>query len=234
MSYDELAVKFTPLGMGGILGFWVYIVDDPTFKYQLYGSTDLSGHPSSPVFDTPPTYYGYGSGWKFVDLTAYEFITFGGDFWFSVIKGFNNAQIGANSNYDGGRSHKYRYSYWQQDFALSYFMECEMMYITSTGILNEEASTPHEYDLKQNYPNPFNSSTVIEYETQSPGPVALEIYNILGQRIYDQEIEIQTPGSHSFRWNGHDHAGGEVPNGIYFYRVTAEGRSESHKMVLLK
>jgi hypothetical protein len=35
-------------------------------------------------------------------------------------------------------------------------------------------------------------------------------------------------------WDGTDNSGRAVTNGLYFYRLTANGHSESHKMLLLK
>ncbi len=107
---------------------------------------------------------------------------------------------------------------------------------TQVSVIDEESEPilPDKLELSQNYPNPFNASTVIEYETQTAGPVTLDIYNILGQRIFEHQIETQAPGSHTFRWNGQDQTGADVPSGIYFYRVTTDGVTQSRKMVLLK
>jgi Zn-dependent metalloprotease len=106
----------------------------------------------------------------------------------------------------------------------------------SVDILDDGAgqTLPADFALHQNYPNPFNTATMIEYETSAAGPVTLQIYNILGQRVFEQEMETQAPGIHTFRWNGIDQAGKEIPGGIYFYRVSAAGTSQSRKMVLLK
>jgi len=104
------------------------------------------------------------------------------------------------------------------------------------GILEQDegASVPSAFTLHQNYPNPFNTSTVISFETPSPGLVRLEIFNILGQRIFEQQLDVQTAGSHTFRWDGLNQTGADVPSGIYFYRVSTEAATQSRKMVLLK
>ncbi|MFC1476183.1 M4 family metallopeptidase, partial [Candidatus Zixiibacteriota bacterium] len=122
----------------------------------------------------------------------------------------------------------------------SYLVEAQLPFWFASNftvdILDEggQEALPSTFNLRQNHPNPFNASTVIEYETYLVGPVKLDIYDILGRCIFEQQIERQAPGAHIFRWNGRDQAGEDVPSGIYFYRVFADGATESRKMVLLK
>jgi len=93
---------------------------------------------------------------------------------------------------------------------------------------------PSAFSLYQNYPNPFNASTVISYDARSVGPVALEVFNILGQRVFVRNEEGVLPGRHTFTWNGADQSGASVPSGLYLYRVSAGGVQQTRKMVLLK
>jgi hypothetical protein len=104
------------------------------------------------------------------------------------------------------------------------------------AILEEETepAVPTDYVLSQNYPNPFNATTVIEFQTQSPGSVELTIFNILGQQVYEQQMDSQTPGRCIFHWDGRAQDGRGLPSGIYFYRAVADGWTDTKKMVLLK
>jgi len=108
--------------------------------------------------------------------------------------------------------------------------------LTTTDVeeIAEGNSIPASFALLQNYPNPFNSATVIPFETRTWRPVELEIFNILGQRIYKQTVEDQPPGRHSITWDGRDQSGRAVPSGLYLYRVTADGTQQTRKMVVLK
>ena len=96
---------------------------------------------------------------------------------------------------------------------------------------------PGAFTLNQNYPNPFNPETSIEF-TINPGSAGkqarLVVYNLLGQPINTIVDEPLAAGPHSYKWNGLAGDGLEVASGVYFYRLTVGGHSETKKMVLLK
>jgi flagellar hook assembly protein FlgD len=92
----------------------------------------------------------------------------------------------------------------------------------------------------QNYPNPFNPTTTIQYTIpinvaathESPlqrQHISLKVYNILGKEVATLVNENQKPGRYSVTWNATNQ-----PNGIYFYRITADNFTETKRMVLLK
>ncbi len=93
---------------------------------------------------------------------------------------------------------------------------------------------PMTYSLSTNYPNPFNPSTTIEYTLQGRGLVVIEILNPLGQMVRNLVNEEQSAGSHRVIWDGLDHNNRPVPTGIYLYRMSTDGVSQSKKMLLLK
>lgn len=94
---------------------------------------------------------------------------------------------------------------------------------------------PLTFSLQQNYPNPFNPSTIIEYSLPVKGNVILSIYNILGQKIMQQELKNVEPGYHEFEFDGSSYS-----SGIYIYSilVNCEGSSNNFssvkKMMLIK
>lgn len=103
-----------------------------------------------------------------------------------------------------------------------------------SGIAGDEASSPDGFVLEQNYPNPFNPVTVIRYALPAngsaiTGKVVLKVHNLLGETVatlVDGEVEA---GIHrvSFDASG-------LNSGIYFYTLTAGGKTQSRKMTLLK
>jgi len=93
---------------------------------------------------------------------------------------------------------------------------------------------PQGFALAQNYPNPFNMSTIIEYTLPRKSQVIIEIYNILGQRIKFYDSGYRSAGAYLWEWNAESDNGTPVASGIYFYRLSADGFSETKKMVLIK
>lgn len=93
---------------------------------------------------------------------------------------------------------------------------------------------PHSYLLKQNYPNPFNPETKIEYNLRKNRWVKLEVFNILGQKIFTLVDGHKEKGGHVVTWNGIDAEGRPLPSGIYFYQITTDNFQVTNKMVLLK
>ncbi len=98
---------------------------------------------------------------------------------------------------------------------------------------------PSTFHLGQNYPNPFNPLTTISFQIPDVGnqqsvPTTLKIYNINGQVIRTLIDERKEPGSYLVSWDGRNDSGKEVSSGVYFYRLLAEGFSDSKKMTLIR
>jgi O-glycosyl hydrolase len=100
--------------------------------------------------------------------------------------------------------------------------------------INETGVLPDKFELKQNFPNPFNPSTTVEYTLTRSGPVTLNVYNVLGQRVRSLVSENQTPGDYSIVWNGTDANDWPLSSGLYFYRLCAGDHTQVRKMMLVK
>ena len=90
-------------------------------------------------------------------------------------------------------------------------------------------SEPKEYALLQNYPNPFNPSTTIRYNIKESGIVSLEIYDILGNMIKVLVNEYRDIGSYDAVFSA-----GNLPSGIYFYKIRVNNFTSIQKMQLIK
>lgn len=99
---------------------------------------------------------------------------------------------------------------------------------------DEVPDLPDDFILNQNYPNPFNSGTTIDFNLPRGGYTELEIFNILGESVAVPLHRHLPAGEHRVTWNGRDASGNPTPTGIYFYRITSGGYSETKKMVVLK
>jgi len=102
-------------------------------------------------------------------------------------------------------------------------------YVTGVTSVNDKFSNPDKFSLSQNYPNPFNPSTTINFSLAKETHVKLDVYNVLGQRVVTLLNRIMKSGNHEFHFN----ASG-LSSGVYYYRITAGGFVQTHKMILLK
>jgi hypothetical protein len=88
---------------------------------------------------------------------------------------------------------------------------------------------PTEYALSQNYPNPFNPSTQITFSLPEEGNVFMCVTNALGKTIATLVNGHKDSGTHSVVFDG-----SKYPSGIYYYRMTVNGKSLVRKMSLVK
>ena len=92
---------------------------------------------------------------------------------------------------------------------------------------------PTSFQLGQNYPNPFNPSTIIPYQLPASSHVRLEVFNVLGQRLATLVDAEQSAGVYAVQWDATDAAGRAVGAGVYIYRLSSGGMTESRRMVLV-
>ena len=98
----------------------------------------------------------------------------------------------------------------------------------------DSPSLPTTSELRQNVPNPFNAGTTIPFSLQHGGDVELTIFNMLGQQVHLHRERNLLPGTYSYRWDGTDDGGRELPTGIYLARLTTPRFTQARKMTLLK
>jgi len=98
-----------------------------------------------------------------------------------------------------------------------------------TEVEDETAPGPEAFRLDQNYPNPFKPETTIRYAVAQPGPVRLEVFDVLGRRVVVLVDGLQPAGLHTVVFDA-----GTLPSGLYLYRLHAAGRTASRTMLLVK
>ena len=104
------------------------------------------------------------------------------------------------------------------------------------GIAVAVSSVPEQFSLKQNYPNPFNPQTAIGFSLLAIGNVTLKVYDVLGREIATLlNNETMQAGKHAVNFNVETFHGTSLPSGVYFYRLSVDGKfSETKKLVLMK
>ena len=104
----------------------------------------------------------------------------------------------------------------------------------SVDVPTSPQEIPSRYTLSQNYPNPFNPITTIRYSLPLPSVVRISIYDVLGMEVTTLLVSKQSAGYHAVRWNGKDDSGKNLPSGVYFYRLEANGYTAMSKMTILR
>ena len=83
----------------------------------------------------------------------------------------------------------------------------------------ELAEHPESSALLTNYPNPFIGETSLQFRTEKPATVRLEMFDVLGRRVAIVTDQVYGSGMHQVRWSGT-----AMPSGVYFVRMEANGR----------
>jgi hypothetical protein len=115
-----------------------------------------------------------------------------------------------------------------------YLMGCKIdgvLYGDTTVVSVDEPGgrLPSTFVLHQNYPNPFNPNTTIRYSVATHGRASLRVYDLLGCEVAVLVDDMRYPGEYSVTWKP-----GDLPSGVYFYRLTTAAGSTARRMLLVK
>jgi hypothetical protein len=102
-------------------------------------------------------------------------------------------------------------------------------YSQLVGIKNISKNVPEKFELSQNYPNPFNPSTTINVSIPNESEVTLKIYDISGRETASLIDGTLKAGNYKYNFNA-----SSLSSGIYFYKLSANGFSDTKKMILVK
>jgi len=96
-------------------------------------------------------------------------------------------------------------------------------------ISNNNEQIPDKFQLFQNYPNPFNPTTKIEFNIAKLSDVKIIVYDMMGREVQTLVNESLKPGTYETSFDA-----SQFTSGVYFYRLTTEGFTETKKMILMK
>lgn len=107
----------------------------------------------------------------------------------------------------------------------------EVTFTIGDGItsVDSEPTLPETFSLQQNYPNPFNPGTTINYSLEKTGPVSIDLYNALGQKVRSLLNELRPAGKNSVYVNASD-----LSSGVYYYTLQSGEFRQTKKMTLMK
>ncbi len=115
----------------------------------------------------------------------------------------------------------------QHDFHVNKIM---FMKVLKDEITFEKEPQPFilNEDVSQNYPNPFNDLSHINVNLRKACHLLLAIKNMMGQKMYEKDIDYSSPGLNKISING-----ANLSPGIYFYTVKAGSTEVTKKMIKL-
>jgi hypothetical protein len=99
----------------------------------------------------------------------------------------------------------------------------------SIGIQNISTEIPAVFSLKQNYPNPFNPSTNVKFSIVKAGDVKVVVYDVRGREVQTLVNERLQAGTYEVTFDG-----SMLNSGVYFYKLTANGFTDTKRMLLIK
>jgi len=94
----------------------------------------------------------------------------------------------------------------------------------------EEAESQQSTSEISTYPNPFTNKLTLNFLIDKPTDVKLELYNILGERILQQTVNIGLKGRITYSIKGLDN----LTPGIYFIKINYANKNVLHKILKLK
>jgi hypothetical protein len=97
------------------------------------------------------------------------------------------------------------------------------------GIRPVSGEVPVSFSLHQNFPNPFNPSTTIRFDVPKTSLVKITIFDAAGRELEVLANEELAAGKYAADWDASKYS-----SGVYFFNFSADGFSETKKMVLAK
>jgi hypothetical protein len=97
------------------------------------------------------------------------------------------------------------------------------------GVAPSLASRP--VALRMLSANPSSGASELGLDLPRTAAVNLAVYNVDGRMVRTLASGAVPAGSYRYSWDGRDDAGRELPSGLYFARLEAEGKSLTQRMV---
>lgn len=94
------------------------------------------------------------------------------------------------------------------------------------------ASVPNRFELMGNYPNPVRAGTRIEFQLAEPGPVRLEVFDLLGRRVATLVDREMGAGTYEVEWKENETS--RLSSGTYIYRLKAGTFVTSKRLTLVR
>jgi len=100
-------------------------------------------------------------------------------------------------------------------------------------VVEQLSSTiPTGFALGGNYPNPVEAGTRIEFQIAEPGPVRLEVFDLLGRRVATLVDQEMGSGTYEVEWSEAETA--RLSAGTYIYRLQAGSFTATERLTIVR
>jgi flagellar hook assembly protein FlgD len=92
-------------------------------------------------------------------------------------------------------------------------------------------------NMVQIHPNPFTAShgaAAIQAMLPRPSRLTVAVFDASSRWVRTLHSGPGMSGANRFEWNGRDESGRDLPAGVYFVRLTANGAVQTRKMVMIR
>lgn len=97
------------------------------------------------------------------------------------------------------------------------------------GVSEQSKVTPNNFEISQNYPNPFNPETSIMYSLQKASMVKIELYDLLGRKVFTIADGLIQAGNHTVKIDGSN-----LTSGIYLVHAESGSIGKTMKITLIR
>ena len=101
--------------------------------------------------------------------------------------------------------------------------------LIASPVATDPDGLPLVFGLNQNYPNPFNPATQITFTLARAGAVRLQVFDVRGRLISTLVDGTRPAGHHNVAFNA-----GQLPSGVYVYRIEAPDGVRTQRMTLVR
>jgi hypothetical protein len=229
-STHQMAVKFSYTTQVSVKYAKVYVqtLGSAGIIIRVFDNDGANGMPGTQLAQYQYPAASVTLGWNWIALPA-DINVADGEFYLGILETTNASAIGLDTS-SNGFSYQRLATTWEPVTTGEIMIRAIVQY----PVANDDNVTPALTLDASNYPNPFNPETTISFIVPKSGPASLEVYNIKGQIVRTLVNDVREAGKYTVIWNGKDNNGSSVASGLYFYRLTHDGKNITRKMLLSK